>query len=82
LNSWLKAILDNRKWGEYYIYPLFISNTKEIKGWQVRFPSSLKVPAKSNKAFMCSTNQGQEKALQLTVQYRNKIVLNLINNLD
>lgn len=82
LNSWLKAILDNRKWGEYYIYPLFISNTKEIKGWQVRFPSSLKVPAKSNKAFMCSTNQGQEKALQLAVQYRNKIVLNLINNLD
>lgn len=82
LNLWLKAVLDNRKWGEYYIFPLFISTTKEIRGWQVRFLSSLKVPAKSNKAFMCLTNESQEKAFQLAVQYRNKIILNLIKSLD
>jgi hypothetical protein len=39
----------------------------------VRFPSTLKLP-KSNKAFMCSTCGGKDKALTLAVEYRDKII--------
>jgi len=72
LNIWLKAVSDRRDWGEYYIYPIYTPN-KIIRGWQVRFPSTLKLP-KSNKAFMCSTCGGKDKALSLAVEYRDKII--------
>jgi hypothetical protein len=39
----------------------------------VRFPSTLKLP-KSNKAIMYSTCGGQDKALLLAVEYRDKIL--------
>lgn len=77
LTIWLKAVSDRRDWGEYYIYPLYTPN-KVIRGWQVRFPSTLKLP-KSNKAFMCSTCRGQDKALLIAVEYRNNVILNWIN---
>lgn len=77
LNIWLKAVSDRRDWGEYYIYPIYTPN-KVIRGWQVRFPSTLKLP-KSNKAFMCSTCGGQDKALLLAVQFRDKILSDWIN---
>lgn len=54
LKIWLYAKNNRRLHGHYYIYPLYTLN-KDIRGWQVRFASSLKLPAKSNKAFMCST---------------------------
>jgi hypothetical protein len=77
LNVWLKAVSDRRDWGEYYIYPIYTPN-KVIRGWQVRFASTLKLP-KSNKAFICSTCGGQDKALQLAVEYRDKILSDWIN---
>lgn len=77
LNIWLKAVSDRRDWGEYYIYPIYTPN-KVIRGWQVRFPSTLKLP-KSNKALMCSTCGGQDKALLLAVEYRDKIISDWIN---
>ena len=77
LNIWLKAVSDRRDWGEYYIYPIYTPN-KVIRGWQVRFPSTLKLP-KSNKAMMCSTCGGQDKALLLAVEYRDKILSDWIN---
>lgn len=77
LTIWLKAVSDCTDWGEYYIYPIYTAN-KVIRGWQVRFPSTLKLP-KSNKAMMCSTCGGQEKALFLALQYRNYIFLYCTN---
>lgn len=77
LNDWLKAVSGRRDWGEYYISAIYTSN-KEIRGWQVRFPSTLKLP-KSNKAFMSSTCGGQDKALADAVQYRDKIISDWIN---
>ena len=77
LNDWLKAVSGRRDWGEYYISAIYTSN-KEIRGWQVRFPSTLKLP-KSNKAFMSSTCGGQDKALANAVQYRDKIISDWIN---
>ena len=77
LDIWLKSVSDRRDWGEYYIYPIYTPN-KVIRGWQVRFPSSLKLP-KSNKAFICSTNGGQDKAFLLAVEYRDKILSDWIN---
>ena len=79
LNIWLKTVSSRRDWGEPYITPLYKSN-KEIRGWQVRFPSTLKLP-KSNKAFMCSTHGGQDKAFVLAVQYRDKVISDLIKTL-
>ena len=79
LNIWLKAVSDRRDWGEYYIYPIYTPN-KIIRGWQVRFPSTLKLP-KSNKAFMCSTCGGSSNAFALAIQYRDLILFNWINNL-
>ena len=79
LNIWLKAVSDRRDWGEYYIYPIYTPN-KVIRGWQVRFPSTLKLP-KSNKAMMCSTCGGQDKALLLAVEYRDKILSDWMNTL-
>lgn len=76
LTIWLKAVTGRRNWGEYYVYPIYIPN-KVIRGWQVRFPSTLKLP-KSNKAMMCSTCDGQDKALILAVEYRDKIISHLI----
>ena len=77
LEDWLKAVSTRREWGEYFISPVYTSN-KKIRGWQVRFPSTLKLP-KSNKAFMCSTCGGQDKALVTAVQYRDKILSDWIN---
>ena len=78
LNDWLKAVSGRRDWGEYYISAIYTSN-KEIRGWQVRFPSTLKLP-KSNKAFMSPTCGGQDKAFANAVQYRDKILSDWINN--
>nr|YP_009741049.1 Homing endonuclease [Fusarium pseudograminearum]YP_010390553.1 homing endonuclease [Fusarium acaciae-mearnsii]YP_010390719.1 homing endonuclease [Fusarium austroamericanum]YP_010390776.1 homing endonuclease [Fusarium boothii]YP_010390876.1 homing endonuclease [Fusarium cortaderiae]YP_010390930.1 homing endonuclease [Fusarium louisianense]YP_010390981.1 homing endonuclease [Fusarium meridionale]YP_010391033.1 homing endonuclease [Fusarium mesoamericanum]YP_010391144.1 homing endonuclease len=77
LEDWLKAVSARRECGEYYISPIYTSN-KQIIGWQVRFPSTLKLP-KSNKAFMSSTCGGQDKALAIAVQYRDKILSDWIN---
>lgn len=66
LNIWLKAVI-------------YTSN-KKIRGWQVRFPITLKLP-KSNKAFMSSTHGGQDKAFVLAVQYRDKIISDWIKTL-
>lgn len=65
----LKAVCARREWGEYHIYPIYTSN-KQIRGWQVRLPSTLKLP-KSNKAFICG---GEDKALATAVEYRDKIL--------
>ena len=78
IEDWLKAVSARREWGEYFISPIYTSN-KEIRGWQVRFPSTLKLP-KSNKAWMSSTCGGQDKALAAAVQYRDKILSDWINH--
>jgi hypothetical protein len=78
LEEWLKVVSARREWGEYYITPIYTSK-KEIKGWQVRFPISIKLP-KSNKGIMCSTYGGQDKAFITAVQYRNSILINWIKN--
>lgn len=78
IEDWLRAVSARREWGEYYISPIYTS-TKEIRGWQVRFASTLKLP-KSNKAFMSSTCGGQDKALATAVQYRDKILSDWINH--
>jgi hypothetical protein len=77
IEDWLKAVSARREWGEYFISPIHTPN-HEIRGWQVRFPSTLKFP-KSNKAFICSTWGGQAKALAAAVQYRDKILSDWIN---
>ena len=77
LNIWLRAVSDRRDWAEYYIYPIYTSD-KIIRGWQVRFASTLKLP-KSNKAFMSTTSGGQDKALILAKQYRDKVLSDWIN---
>lgn len=77
IEDWLKAVSARRKWGEYFIFPIYSSN-KEIRGWQVRFPSTLKLP-KSNKAFMYSTYGSQDKVFAAAVQYRDKIISHWIN---
>lgn len=77
LNIWLDAVKTRRDWGEFYIYAIYTSN-KEIRGWQVRFPSTFK-KAKSNKAFISSTCGGQNEAFVLAVQYRDKILSDWIN---
>nr|ATI20295.1 hypothetical protein [Juglanconis sp.] len=82
IEDWLRAVSARREWGEYYISPIYTS-TKEIRGWQVRFASTLKLP-KSNKAkavFMNSTYGGQAKALAAAVQYRDKILLDWVEKL-
>ena len=79
IEDWLKAVSARREWGEYFISPIYTSN-REIRGWQVRFPSTLKFP-KSNKALMSSTCGGQDKALAAAVQYRDKILSDWITQL-
>ena len=80
LNVWLNAVSSRLKWGEYYISPIYTSK-KEIRGWQVRFPTTLKIPSKSNKAFISSTCGGSCKAFTSAVEYRDKIISHWINNL-
>lgn len=80
IENWLKAVSARREWGEYYITPIYTSN-KEIRGWQVRFPSTLKLP-KSNKGFMSSTCGDQSKALATAVEYRDKILSDWINQIS
>ena len=63
LNVWLQAVNSRRAGGHYYIYPLYVPNTRNIRGWQVRFATSIKLPDKLNKAFMCSTYGGKKKIL-------------------
>lgn len=77
LNVLLIVSSARRNWGEFYISPIYTSN-KVIRGWQVRFPSTLDLP-KSNKAFMCSTLGGQDKAFSSAVQYRDKIISDWID---
>ena len=57
---------------------MYKSGTREIRGWQVRFATSLSVPAKSNKAFMVSTCGGLDNALSQAVAYRDKIILEML----
>jgi hypothetical protein len=75
LNLWLQAVNSRRASGHFYIFAIYKPNTREIRGWQVRFATSLKLPDKCNKAFMCVTNGGSEKALQLAVAYRDRLFL-------
>lgn len=80
LELWLKTVKGRRAAGQYYIYPIYkSSNSGEIRGWQVRFATSLKMPEKSNRAFMCSTHGGSAKALELAIEYREKSILNMLN---
>ena len=72
LNVWLKVSSARREWGEFFIPPVYTSNM-EIRGWLVRYPSTLDLP-KYNKAFMCSTLGGQYKAFASAVQYIDKIL--------
>ena len=81
LNVWLNTVYSRLKWGEYYISPIYTSK-KDIRGRQVRFPTTLKIPSKSNKVvFMNSSYGGQEKTLAAAVQCRDKILSDWINNL-
>jgi len=77
IEDWLKVASARRDTGEYSIYSIYTSDHK-VRGWQVRFPSTFKLP-KSNKAFICSTWDGQDKALAAAVQYRDKILSDWIN---
>lgn len=77
LNDWLKTASSRRERGESYISPIYTPN-KEIRGWQVRFPTTLKLP-KSNKAFISSTYGGQDKAFASAVQYRDKTLSDWIS---
>jgi len=77
LEYWLKAVSARREHGEYYISPIYTPD-KQIRGWQIRFPSTLKLP-KSNKAFMSPTCGGQDKALAMAVEYRDKTISDWIN---
>jgi hypothetical protein len=80
IEDWLKAVSARREWGECFISPIKTSNNV-IRGWQVRFPSTLKLPKSYfNKEFMCSTCGGQDKALATAVQYRDKILSDWINH--
>lgn len=75
IDTWLKAVSGRRECGEYYISAIYTSKQpKEVRGWQVRFPSTLKLPEKSNKAFMSYIYGGQASALLAAVQYRDKIL--------
>ena len=67
-----QALSSRSKYGEYYISPVYTSD-KNIRGWRVRFPSSFKL-TKKNKAFIFSTCGGHDRAFQLAVEYRNKIL--------
>lgn len=78
IEDWLKAVSARREWREYFISPIYTSN-HEIRGWQVRFPSTLKF-TKSNKAFMSKTYGGQERALISAVLCRDKILSDWINH--
>jgi hypothetical protein len=73
LEVWLKAVSARREWGEYYISPIYTSN-KEIRGWQVRFPSTLKLPKLNKASFLIKTFGDKDKALKAAVQYRDKIL--------
>lgn len=77
IEDWLKVASARRDTGEYYISSIYTSDHK-VRGWQVRFPSTFKLP-KSNKAFISSTWDGQDKALAAAVQYRDKILSDWIN---
>jgi hypothetical protein len=78
LEEWLKTLSERRDWGEYYISPIYTSS-KKIRGWQVRFPISIKLP-KSNKGFISSTYGGQDKAFIIAIEYRDKILRDWIDN--
>lgn len=79
LNLWLQTVNSRRDGGHYYIYPIYKPNSREIRGWQVRFATSLKLPEKSNKAFICSTNGGKDKALELAIAYRERVILEMLD---
>ena len=74
LEEWF--VSERRKWGEYYITPIY-SPSKEIRGWQVRFPISFKLP---NKGFMCTTHGGIDKTFKVAIEYRNNILSSWIDN--
>lgn len=78
LNIWLQAVNSRRAGGHYYIYPLYVPNTRDIRGWQVRFATSIKFPEKLNKAFMCSTYGGSSNALNLAIEYREIIIKEML----
>jgi hypothetical protein len=80
IDTWLNEVSGRREYGEYYISAIYTSNhPKQIRGWQVRFPSTVKLPNKSNKAFICSTYGGKDNALLAAVQYRDKILSDWID---
>lgn len=78
LNVWLQTVNSRRDKGHYYIYPLYTPKTRDIRGGQVRFATTLKWDEKSNKAFMCSTPGGSDKALQLAIAYREKVIAEML----
>lgn len=79
IEDWLKAVSARREWGEYFVSPIYTPN-REIRGWQVRFPSTLKLP-KSNKAFILRGKEEPAKALLSAVEYRDKILSSWIDKL-
>ena len=80
IEDWLKGVSARIEWGEYYISPIYTSN-KEIRGWQVRFPSTLKLPKSriARASFLICTLGDKDKALKAAVQYRDKILSDWIN---
>lgn len=82
IDIWLKEVSGRRESGEYYISAIYTSKQpKEVRGWQVRFPSTLTLPDKSNKAFMCSTYGGQDSALLTAAEYRDKVLSDWIDQI-
>ena len=78
LDIWLKTVNSRRDAGNYYIYPIYVANTREVRGWQVRFATSLTLPEKSNRAFMCSSHGGSAKALELAISYREIVIFEML----
>lgn len=80
IDTWLNKVSGRRESGEYYISAIYTSKQpKEVRGWQVRFPSTLILPEKLNKAFMCSTYGSQDSALLAAAVYRDKVLSDWIN---
>jgi hypothetical protein len=79
LKDWLNTLSYGRNCGEYYISHIYTLN-KQVRGWQVRFPSTLKLN-NFNRAFMSSTYGGSDKAFVLAVQYRDKIISDWIKKI-
>jgi hypothetical protein len=74
LNDWLKTASDRRERGECYISPIYTPN-KEIRGWQVRFPTTLKLPKPKKGKTRRYSRRYWEIRKELKRQYKLKSLL-------